>query len=301
MSVMRRIFMFPLTRLLLAVLIMLLMGFLLGVVWSVILGFGIDFLAGQTISALAALVALLFIGRVVERRSLAEIGLGLHRAGRELLLGFGIGVVLMSVVIGVLTLVGWYRVLDISFVPGFLGWALLLFLLVSVAEEIIFRGLLFRIVEEGLGSWLALLISALVFGLVHITNPNATLLAGIAIALEAGILFGAAYMLTRRLWLAIGIHWSWNFMQGPIFGVPVSGLPFEGVLQSELEGPEYWTGGAFGPEAGLVAIILATGTGIALLAMAVRRGHVVTPAWMRRIFGWEQSQEAVSVSVNEKS
>jgi uncharacterized protein len=95
----------------------------------------------------------------------------------------------------------------------------------------------------------ALVISGLVFGLLHVANPNATLLAGLAIAIEAGILLGGVYMLTRRLWLAMGLHLAWNLTQGGVYGVAVSGHAMDGLLESALSGPAWLSGGAFGAEA----------------------------------------------------
>ena len=107
-----------------------------------------------------------------------------------------------------------------------------------------------------LGTWLALLISALVFGLLHLANPNATLMAGLAIALEAGLMLAAAYLLTGRLWLSMGIHFAWNFTQGGIFGAAVSGQTSSGIFSSVLQGPALLTGGDFGAEASVVAMVV---------------------------------------------
>ncbi len=123
----------------------------------------------------------------------------------------------------------------------------------------------------------------MLFGYLHLSNPNATLLGALGVAL-AGVLYAAGYMLTRNLWLVIGLHWSWNFFQGAIFGVPVSGQSLQGVpVSATIAGPELWTGGAFGPEAGLLAYSVNAIVSIAMLALAVRRGHIVTPRWMRRV------------------
>ena len=100
----------------------------------------------------------------------------------------------------------------------------------AIFEEILFRGVLFRIVEEGLGTWAALLISALVFGFVHIGNPGATVWSSVAIAIEAGLLLGMAYQVTRSLPLVIGLHAAWNFTQGSVFGSAVSGTSGHALL-----------------------------------------------------------------------
>ena len=149
-------------------------------------------------------------------------------------------------------------------------------------EELLFRGILFRWLEEFGGSWFALALTSALFGLGHIFNPNATALSAFAIALEAGVLLGGAYMLTRNLWLTMGIHAAWNFTQGEIFDVPVSGIDQHGLVEAQLSGPNILSGGAFGLEASLIAMILATAAGVALVVLAVRQGELVRPWWVMR-------------------
>src|SRR5205823_14343263 len=108
------------------------------------------------------------------------------------------------------------------------------------------------------------------------------MIAAVGIALEAGVLLGAAYMLTRSLWLPMGIHAAWNFTQGEIFGVPVSGTTVHGLLRSRLTGSPLLTGNGFGLEASPVAIVSATVAGVLLVVLAVRRGQLVKPWWVRR-------------------
>lgn len=155
-------------------------------------------------------------------------------------------------------------------------------LLSGFSEEIIMRGLVFRLIKRWLGSWIALAISAALFGAGHIANPNSSWFAALCIALEAGIMLGAIYMVTRRLWAAIGIHAAWNFTQRGIYGIAISGLDTKGVLVPRIAGPDLLTGGAFGAEASLPALILATALGVVLLVIARRRGHFVAPFWARR-------------------
>ncbi|HLY58589.1 MAG TPA: CPBP family intramembrane glutamic endopeptidase, partial [Stellaceae bacterium] len=142
-----------------------------------------------------------------------------------------------------------------------------------VSEELIFRGVLFRIVEEGCGTLAALAVSAAVFGGLHAWNPGASIASGTAIALEAGILFGLAYAGSRTLWLPIGLHFGWNFAEGGIFGGAISGFPAEGLLDVKLSGPDILTGGAFGPEASLVTLAVCLATSLILLLAIVRHGQ----------------------------
>ena len=149
-------------------------------------------------------------------------------------------------------------------------------------EELLFRGILFRWIEEFAGSWAALLLTSALFGLGHIFNPNASLFSSFAIAMEAGVMLGGAYMLTRNIWVPIGLHAAWNFTQGEIWDVPVSGLDQNGLVQAQLSGPELLSGGAFGLEASLFALILCTAAGVWLVVLAIKRGQLVQPWWVRR-------------------
>jgi hypothetical protein len=124
------------------------------------------------------------------------------------------------------------------------------------------------------------LLTSALFGLAHIFNPNATWFSSFAIAVEAGLLLGAAYMLTRNLWLAMGLHAGWNFTQGEIFDVPVSGIDEHGLVQAQLSGPELLSGGQFGLEASIIGLSIATATGLCLLYLAIRRGRLVRPSWL---------------------
>ena len=198
---------------------------------------------------------------------------------RELGGGLALGFLLFSAMAGVVMLLGGLRI------EGLRGagqiWAMLAMGLTSaVVEEVLFRGVLFRQVEAMLGSWAALAITSALFGAAHLGNPGSSPFAAFAIAVEAGILLGAAYLLTRRLWLAMGIHAAWNFTQGWVFSIPVSGgkAPL-GLLITSREGPEWLTGGAFGLEASAVAMVAATLAGLVLLTLAVRRGAVRPPMW----------------------
>ena len=217
--------------------------------------------------------------RLVEKRSVSELS-GPH-ALRELAAGTLLGALLLSLTVGILAALGVYQVTGnngwlpmIATVPGFI--------LAAVLEEVVVRGVVFRILEQSLGSWLALALSAVIFGALHLLNPGATLLNASAIVLEAGILLAAAYMLTRRLWLCIGIHFAWNFMQGGIFSAAVSGGATKGLLRAKLVGAEWLTGGAFGVEGSAVALVLCTSTALLLVIAAKRKGNVFQPFWSAR-------------------
>ena len=200
---------------------------------------------------------------------------------RDAALGFTGGAALISLCVALAALAGVYT---ISGPGGFTDWAFILFvtgLYAGFFEELLLRGIIFRWLEEFAGSWIALAISALVFGFGHAGNDNATLFSSLAIAIEAGILLGAAYMLTRSLWLAIGLHAGWNVVQA-LWGVPVSGNPVDGLVRAELEGPPLLAGGGFGLEATIFALVVATSAGVWMLWKAHKAGRVVPPMWSRK-------------------
>jgi uncharacterized protein len=214
--------------------------------------------------------------RIVEKRPVTE--LSGSRATRELGLGLAFGALLFSVTMGILLALGVYQI------AGNNGWQIMLAsapacILAGVLEETLIRGVLFRILEKSLGSWLALGISAAIFGILHLLNPGATLLNAAAISIEGGVLLAAAFMLTHRLWLCIGIHIAWNFTQGGIFSVAVSGGESKGLLQSRMIGPDWLTGGRFGAEASVVALVVCAAAGVTLLMLAIKKGNVVRPFW----------------------
>lgn len=171
--------------------------------------------------------------------------------------GLAVGLVYFCVVTGIMALAGGYKVISVGAPAGALIWAFCNFAVTAVGEEIVFRGVLFRWIDEKWGFPWALVVSGLVFGLVHWTNPGGTLWAGIAIAIEAGLLLGAAYKWSGNLWFPIGIHWAWNFSQGNIFGFKVSGQDAGvSLLQAQIEGPDWITGGVFGAEASVIAVVV---------------------------------------------
>jgi len=217
--------------------------------------------------------------RFVERRPVDEFAW--RPAAGELAIGVAIGLAIISVVIAVIAALGSYRIVG-THGADVLPLALAMGIFPGFSEEIALRALFFRLFERWLGSWAALALSAAFFGLGHIFNPGATWVAAVGIAFEAGIMLAAVYMITRRLWVAIGLHAAWNFAEGGIYGTPVSGLSVNGLLRPWIGGSDLVTGGAFGPEASLPAMAVATLVGVVLLALAYRRGKFVAPSWVRR-------------------
>ncbi|HKP33860.1 MAG TPA: CPBP family intramembrane glutamic endopeptidase [Sphingomicrobium sp.] len=199
----------------------------------------------------------------------------------ELGKGIAAGALLFSAVVGIAALLGVYHVTGRGSTHELLIPLVSSAILPAFAEELLFRGIVFRWIEELAGSWGALVISSALFGLGHLLNPGATLFSSFAIAVEAGLLLGGTYMLTRSLWMPIGLHAAWNFTQGVIFGVPVSGGATSGLLRSALSGPELLSGGRFGLEGSVIALVICTAAGGWFVRLAVRRGQLVQPSWAR--------------------
>jgi uncharacterized protein len=239
---------------------------------------GAEELALGILAAVFALLAYLAFGRWIERRKVDD--LSTVRAFPEWAFGAAVGAGAMAATIGVIALFGGYKVIGQNSITVLLPIAGIAFQS-GFVEEILLRGIVFRLMEKWLGSWVALGFSALLFGALHLANPNASMLAAFAIAIEAGILLGAIYMLTRRLWAAIGLHMAWNFTQGGIFGVAVSGFETPGLLKPVMDGSDLLTGGGFGAEASIPAIIICTATGMFFLYRAYRKGSFVSASWHR--------------------
>jgi membrane protease YdiL (CAAX protease family) len=188
-----------------------------------------------------------------------------------MLLGFA----LVAAIVGILWLLGLYRVTGVGV------WTAVFAVLANdgagaFVEEILFRGVIFRISEEKLGTWVAPAISALLFALLHLTSPHATATSVIVVGLEGGVLLSAAYVLTRRLWLAIGIHFAWDFAQDYVFGLTNGGL-----LRGNLSGPALLSGGSNGIEGSILALGLCLAVSWYLLVRAARKGRIVRPFWRR--------------------
>lgn len=263
---------------------------LLGFILLMMMGLNFDVMtsyAGEPVKAVKHIIALAISGIAVymgyatfiEQRAVSE--LAIPGMGRELGLGLLIGAGLYTACELTLMALGIYRITGLN-PPSFMVPAIAMALSSGIYEELLFRGVLFRSVETWLGSWAALVVSSLVFGLTHLINPHGTLEGALFIAVEAGLLLAAAFMLTRRLWMSIGFHVAWNYTQSAIFSSNVSGNDAApGLIRSTIKGPDYLTGGSFGVESSLLALFLCTATGIVMLVMATRRGKIMPPIWKR--------------------
>lgn len=252
-----------------------------------------EMIAGLILVALAVAVYKLAICKLGEQ---PRDDLRATHAVRDLALGLGGGALLFSLVTLVAAVVGVYDIVGLGDARSILFVAVTFGIIPGVMEEVLFRGILFRHLEDFGGSWFALALTSGLFGAAHIMNPNATYFSSFAIAVEAGVLLGGAYMLTRSLWAPIGIHAAWNFTQGEIYDVPVSGIDGTGLVEAKLSGPELLSGGSFGLEASVIALVIATAAGVWLVVRAVRAGHIVRPWWVRRRSA--RSEEAVGIDVD---
>lgn len=246
---------------------------------------GIPVARAIAVLGMVALAMWVYLGfaRLIERRE--PVDLALKPGLKEFCIGMLVGSGLYILGVLVLIALGYGRIDGINPVSVMIP-AIAASISAGFLEELLFRGALYRIVEEWLGSWISVLVSSVVFGMVHLMNPAATLTGAIFISIEAGLLLAAAYMLTRRLWLGIGFHISWNYTQSAVFGGIVSGSIAEpGLFKTVFTGPELITGGGFGLEASLIPCIIATSAGGYLAYKAVQAGHVVPPFWSKHRSG----------------
>lgn len=229
--------------------------------------------AGMVVGSAAALGAYAGLVRAAESRRPAE--LAARPAARELAAGLALGGSMMAAVVLILWAGGWVTI-GRHPVDGI--WdALANGVESGVVEETLFRLVVFRLLWRAFGPWAALALSALLFGAVHLRNPDATWFAAVAIAIEAGAMLAAFYILTGRVWVSIGVHAGWNFAQGWIFGAAVSGTAgFSGgplSLHPAAGVSPILSGGGFGPEASLAGLAVGTAVGAVALHRAWRRGR----------------------------
>jgi membrane protease YdiL (CAAX protease family) len=224
----------------------------------------------------AAVAAALFWVMIRWLSARRVLELSLPRAGRELGAGIILGVFLISLAVGIVAALGGYQAHGFQLTTGLLV-GIGIGVGAGFAEEAFFRGVLLRLLDKQLGAWWALSITSVLFGGVHITNPGAKAWGAIAIIIEAGVLLGACYLLTRRLWFAIGVHVGWNVAQSSIFSINVSGtgMGSGGLIRSSMAGPEWLTGGSVGIEGSVVSVVIGLIAGLALLFVAHRRGHLL--------------------------
>ena len=230
-----------------------------------------QFLA-QVIGACLVLGAYAVLVRLGEARRPSE--LEPRRALVETISGLLIGLAMFAAVMVIMNIFGGYRIAYHGVVPAWHGAGLAI--QSAFLEEVLVRGVILRLLWRAFGPVAAFAISAALFGVGHIGNPGATWFTTTCIAVEAGVMLGAFYALTGRLWVSIGVHAGWNFTQGYLFGAAVSGGDFGEALATSTAQPQFpaWlTGGAFGPEASLPAFTICLGIGAVVLWLSWRAGR----------------------------
>ena len=237
---------------------------------------GLNALAALSLTVAALIATYVGYVRLVERRRTVE--LAAKSAAPKFAGGFLLGGILFCLIMLALWLAG---VVTIGRGAGWspAGMQLLSALELGVLQAIFFCGILFRIVEGSLGTWLALLLTIVVLGAAHAAGPGATLLSEATIGLEIGTLLPAVYVSSRSLWPIIGLLTAWNFFEGGVFGVSVSGHTESGLLISRFQGPQILTGGTAGPEVTIVALLACLAVAAFLFQRTIRKGSTIAPYW----------------------
>ena len=232
------------------------------------------------VGAAGAVAVYWAVTRYLARRPMPEI---VRRgAAREALLGGGIGLGFVLVSALVITVLGGYSLswAGHSLVPV-VASAATVAAGAAVTEELMFRGLALQALERLCGGRAALAITALFFGGAHLANPDATAWSALAIALEAGVLLGAAFLWRRSIWFVVGLHFAWNTTE-QLLGIPVSGHTAAGLLTADVDGPALLTGGSFGLEASIVPVLISVLLAVPMLVLAHRSGGLLPRQRARR-------------------
>jgi membrane protease YdiL (CAAX protease family) len=229
------------------------------------------------ISSAAVIGAYIYFYKKYEKRAITEFSN--KGIAKYIIIGTLIGVLLQSLTILMIILNGGFKIVAVNpistiIIPFTIAFS------VAIFEEILIRGIIFRILEEKLGSYISLLITAIIFGALHLANPNSTLFSGLCVGIEAGFLMGAAYIYARNLWFPIAIHFAWNFMQSGIFGAITSGNEkTSSLLTTKITGSPLFTGGEFGPEGTIQAILFCSLASILILIFSGNK--IINPYWRK--------------------
>jgi membrane protease YdiL (CAAX protease family) len=241
---------------------------------------GAELLKNGLRATVPALLGYWLLARLVERRKLSDMVLA--RFPKQVLAGWLLGTGILVASALAMVAVGAMSLQPATETANLIGPFVVMGLGAGIMEEIVFRGIFFRLVEEGLGTWAALALSAALFGAVHLSNPNATAWSSIAIAIEAGLLLGMAYAWSRSLWFVMALHASWNFTQGSLLGIPVSGFDVKGLMVAKTHGSAWLSGGEFGAEGSVLTVAICTSLALWFALKAIRDGKIVRPAWSRK-------------------
>jgi uncharacterized protein len=248
-------------RLLIQTLLMLVFGTIFGAI-ALLLGIlDLNSVWGQILNFLIVTSSVYVARRWLDKRSFESLGLKLDRRTLlDILAGIGITFIQMGFIYALMLALGWLTFEGFAWqfdpirvvITSVLSF-LVVFILVGWNEELLSRGYHLQTIASGLNLLWGVIISSAIFGLLHLGNPNATWVSAAGIFF-AGVYLAYGYIRTKQLWLSIGLHIGWNFFEGVVFGFPVSGLDIYALTRITVHGPELWTGGAFGPEAGLIVL-----------------------------------------------
>ncbi|MES2560659.1 MAG: type II CAAX endopeptidase family protein [Bacteroidota bacterium] len=281
-SMLQKIVHFPLTKIIAGIAI--LVGMVALAQW--LAGMALQYLEIETalrkliigiVGASVSVSIYILLFRFYENRNVSE--LSTKGLGRNLAYGILLGAILQSLTIFVIYMYGGFTIVTINPV-SFVLPSLTMAFTAAIFEEILVRGIIFRILEEKLGSYIALFISAVIFGALHLGNPNSSIAAAVGLALQAGLFLAAAFIFTRNLWFPIAIHFAWNFAQAGIFGASVSGNAISrSLFTTNIEGADWYTGGAFGPEGSIQATVFCLIATMGLMVMIWKRNAIIKPFW----------------------
>ena len=226
------------------------------------------FIVNMLVELLGITVSVYIARRFLDKRSFTSLGFKLDKLVLlDILAGIVVTFVMMGSIFVMMQSLGWLKFESFAWTSEpvsnvILQTALFFFIFIIVGwnEELLFRGYQLQTIASGINLFWGVVLSSIIFGLMHLGNPNAVWVSAVGIFF-AGLFLAYGYVRTKQLWLSIGLHIGWNFFEGVVFGFPVSGLDIYPLTHIQVSGPEIWTGGAFGPEAGLIVLpALALGT-----------------------------------------
>jgi uncharacterized protein len=248
-------------RLLLQTLLMIVISIPVSLIMELIRVGGNEFFLSQIVELVIFISSIYIARRFLDKRSFVSLGLQVNKqAFTDILIGITITFVMMGLIYLAEIMAGWLSFESfawqtepaINVISGVLLF-FVVFIFVGWNEELLSRGYHLQTLASGTNVFWGVVISSSVFGLAHLGNPNATWVSAAGIFF-AGVFLAYGYLRTGQLWLSIGLHIGWNFFEGVIFGFPVSGLDIYRLIHHRIQVPEIWTGGAFGPEAGLIVL-----------------------------------------------
>ena len=207
------------------------------------------------LSFITSVPAVIVFRKLVDRKTVKSLGFGWNGNSQHAWTGFFVALLILSSGTLILLLAGNLHFIAFDFYWKDIMLYVLVMLLVAIAEELVIRGYILNNLLESFPKWIALFISATLFALFHLLNPDFNWLSMLGIFI-GGLLLGVNYIYTRNLWYSIFLHFAWNFLQGPILGYKVSGMETDSALTQNINGPVWLTGGPFGFEASVLSSLL---------------------------------------------